>query len=176
MARSTATGVIIRDAVIGDMPAVCDLYNALIPTTTIAWTETEQTLAQREVWFERQQRRGFPVLVADEDDMVIGFTSYADFRGDGVWPGYRHTVEHTIHVSESAWGLGVGRALLRELEHRATSAGMHVMVAAIDGENTESIRFHERLGYAVVARMPEVGRKFDRWLELVLMQRILDAS
>jgi len=168
--------VIIRDAVLGDMPAVRDLYNALIPTTTVAWTETEQALAEREAWFERQQRRGFPVLVAERNATVIGFTSYADFRGGGVWPGYRHTVEHTIHVRESAWGLGVGRALLRELEERAKSAGVHVMVAAIDGANIESIRFHERLGYTIVARMPEVGRKFDRWLELVLMQRILDAS
>ena len=51
---------------------------------------------------------------------------------------------------------------------------MHVMVAAIDGDNVESIRFHERLGFSTVAVMPEVGRKFDRWLDLVLMQRVLD--
>jgi L-amino acid N-acyltransferase len=169
--------VVVRDATRSDMPAVCDLYNALIPTSTVAWTEVEQTLVEREAWFERQRRRGFPVLVAERADdagcEVIGFTAYADFRGDGVWPGYRHTVEHTIHVHESAWGRGVGRALLTELERRAVAAGVHVMVAAIDGANVESIRFHERLGYSIVARMPEVGRKFDRWLELVLMQRIL---
>ena len=177
--------VVVRDATSSDMAAVRDLYNALIPTSTVAWTEVEQTLAEREAWFERQQRRGFPVLVAERgraadrdeaDREVIGFTAYADFRGDGVWPGYRHTVEHTIHVHESAWGRGVGRALLTELERRALAGGVHVMVAAIDGANVESISFHERLGYSIVARMPEVGRKFDRWLELVLMQRILPTS
>ena len=58
---------------------------------------------------------------------------------------------------------------------RARTDGAHVMIAAVDGANAESIVFHERLGFEVVARMPEVGRKFDRWLELVLMQRIVDA-
>ena len=167
--------MIIRDATDGDMPAVCDLYNALITTTTVAWTETHQTLDQRLQWFEHQQARGHPVLVAELDGHVIGFAAYGDFRGSGKWPGYRHTVEHTIHVGERAWGAGIGRALLEALVERARAAGMHVMVAAIDGDNVESIRFHERLAFTTVATMPEVGRKFDRWLDLVLMQRILDA-
>jgi len=165
--------MIVRDAVFDDMPAIVEIYNALIGTTTVAWTETEQTLEQRVLWFRWTRERGLPVLVAEHDDNVIGFTAYGDFRGAGVWPGYRHTVEHTIHVRESSWGLGIGRTLLTELIERARAAGIHVMVGAIDGDNVESIRFHERLGFGVVARMPEVGRKFDRWLDLVLVQRIL---
>jgi phosphinothricin acetyltransferase len=165
--------LIIRDATNTDMQAVCDLYNALIPTTTVAWSETVQSLDQRLAWFTNQQRLGYPVLVAD-DDTVVGFTSYGGFRGGGKWPGYRFTVEHTIHVTESHWGAGVGRALLDALIERARTAGMHVMVGAIDGENIASIRFHERLGFTQVARMPQTGRKFGRWLDLVLVQRILD--
>jgi L-amino acid N-acyltransferase len=163
----------IRDAVDADMPALRDLYNALIPTTTVAWTDSLQTLRDRRAWFRRQQRGGYPVLVAEAARELVGFAAYGSFRGSGKWPGYRHTVEHTIHVREDVHGCGVGRALLEALIERARIADVHVMVAAIDADNTGSIAFHERLGFVTVARMPEVGRKFDRWLDLVLMQRIL---
>ncbi len=163
----------IRDAVAGDMPAVRDLYNATILTTTAAWTEQPQTLRARQTWFRHQQRDAYPVLVAETAGNVVGFTAYASFRGSGKWPGYRHTVEHTIHVDEDHWGRGIGRTLLEALVDRARDQDIHAMVAAIDSGNTESIAFHERLGFTTVARMPEVGRKFDRWLDLVLMQRII---
>ena len=99
--------MIVRDAAEADMAVVCDLYNALIRTTTGAWTETLQTLDERLAWFAGQQQRGHPVLVADDGNAVVGFTSYESFRGDGKWPGYRFTVEHTIHVTESHWGVGI---------------------------------------------------------------------
>jgi phosphinothricin acetyltransferase len=166
--------MIVRDATEADMAAVCDMYNALIPTTTVAWSESCQELDERVAWFANQQQRGCPVLVADDDGTVVGFASYGSFRGDGKWPGYRFTVEHTIHVTRSHWGTGVGRALLEALVERARDSGLHVMVGAIDGDNTSSIRFHERLGFTEVARLPQIGRKFDRWLDLVLVQRILN--
>ncbi len=155
------------------MPVLRDLYNVFIPTTTGAWTESLQTLRERRAWFRSQQRFGYPILVAEVAGTVVGFTAYGSFRGSGKWPGYRHTVEHTIHVHENYWRRGFGRSLLEALIERAHANGVHVMVAAVDGANTESIAFHERLGFTTVARMPEVGRKFDRWLELVLMQRII---
>jgi L-amino acid N-acyltransferase YncA len=166
--------VIIRDATDADMPVVRNIYNSTIPTTTGAWTESLQTLQQRRAWFRDQQRGHYPVLVADRDGTVVGFTAYESFRGSGKWPGYRYTVEHTIHVECSHWGSGIGRELLETLISRASGAGLHVMVAAVDSQNLDSIRFHERLGFIEVARMPQVGRKFDRWLDLVLMQRVLD--
>ena len=165
--------MIVRDATNADMQAIVSLYNALIPTTTVTWTETPQTLTERVDWFATQHRRSFPVLVADIEEQVVGFTSYGNFRGDGNWPGYRHTVEHTIHVAEPHWGSGVGRTLLERLIERASGAGLHVMVGGIDAANEASLRFHERLGFREVARMPQVGRKFDRWLDLVLVQLIL---
>ena len=167
--------MIIRDAKTPDIPAITGLYNALIPTTTVAWTEEIQTVDQRRVWFEKQVSEGFPVVVAEVNGVVIGFCAYGHFRGAGMWPGYSTTAEHTIHVSEAYWGTGVGRALLDELINRARSAGIHVLVGAIDGANTASIEFHARVGFVEVARMPQVGHKFGRWLDLVLMQRVLDA-
>jgi L-amino acid N-acyltransferase len=166
--------VIIRDATREDMPALRRIYNALVLTTTVAWTETEQTLEQREAWFELQCERSNPVLVADDGGTVVGFASYGSFRGDGKWLGYRYTVEHTIHVAEPYWGSGVGRTLLEALIERARSSGLHVMIGAIDSENSSSLRFHERLGFVEVGRMPQVGRKFNRWLDLVLVQLILN--
>ena len=167
--------MVIRDAKTPDIPAITGLYNALIPTTTVAWTEEIQTVDQRRVWFEKQVSERFPVVVAEVNGVVIGFCAYGHFRGAGMWPGYSTTAEHTIHVSEAYWGTGVGRALLDELINRARSAGIHVLVGAIDGANTASIEFHARVGFVEVARMPQVGHKFGRWLDLVLMQRVLDA-
>jgi phosphinothricin acetyltransferase len=173
MRQCVRVEVVVRDAKNADMPHCRDIYNARVHTTTHAWTQTPQTLGERRAWFRRQRRANYPVLVATLDDEVVGFAAYGSFRGAGKWPGYRHTVEHTIHVREAAWGRGIGRQLLEALIERAREDDIHVMVAAIDSSNTESIAFHERLGFGIVGRMPEVGRKFDAWLDHVLMQRIL---
>ena len=174
--REQGDAMIVRPASLADMQRVCDLYNALIPTSTIGWTEQLQTLPEREAWFRGQLEAGFPTIVADEHGKVIGFAAYSDFRGAGKWPGYRYTVEHTIHIDQRWWGRSVGRALLSALIDEAQASGVHVMIAAIDGDNQESVRFHERLGFTTTARLPEIGTKFGRWLDLVLMQRILDTG
>jgi phosphinothricin acetyltransferase len=114
------------------------------------------------------------VLVADSGGDVLGYAAYGDFRDSVARPGYRFVVEHSVHVARDHWGLGVGRALLEALIERACAAGIHVMVGAIDSSNVDSIAFHARLGFVETARMPEVGHKFGRWLDLVLMQRTLD--
>ena len=163
----------IRDATEADLPAIRELYNALIPTTTVAWTEQLESAEERAAWFAAQQRDGFPVLVAEDGGTVVGYGAYGWFRMDGRWPGYDRTVEHSIHVAESRWGTGVGRSIVEALVERARAAGLHVIVAAVDGDNAGSIAFHERLGFTQVARMPEVGHKFGRWLDLVLLQRTL---
>jgi phosphinothricin acetyltransferase len=163
----------IRPATAADAEAISALYNALIPTDTVAWTEEPETVEQRRAWLADQVLRGDPVLVADAGG-VVGFVSYGPFRDSAKWPGYRFTVEHTVHVREDHWGRGVGRLLMEQLIGQARAAGKHVMVGGIDGANVASIRFHERLGFAVVARMPQLGWKFDGWLDLVLVQRILD--
>src|SRR5688572_27976773 len=119
-------------------------------------------------------RRRVPVVVAETGDEVVGFSTYDHFRGEGKWPGYRSTAELSIHVRQDQWRLGIGRALIERLIERATTAGIHVLVAAIDGENVASIGFHARIGFVEVGRMPHTGQKFGRWLNLVLMQRILD--
>lgn len=169
------TTPVIRDAVEADLGAITELTNALIPTTTIEYTDTPHTVDGRREWYAARRARGFPVLVAEAGtDGVIGYASYGDFRDAVARPGYRGTVEHTVHVAGSWWGGGVGRVLMTELIGRARAQHLHVMVGAIDAENAGSIRFHERLGFVEVARMPQVGQKFGRWLDLVFVQLLLD--
>lgn len=76
---------------------------------------------------------------------VVGFASFGPFRDTQNWPGYRLPIAHTIHVRQDCWGAGVGRQLLLAVIDRAVAMGMHVMVAAVDGDNEPSIRFHKRV-------------------------------
>lgn len=167
--------VTLRDATEQDLPAVTAIYNSTVDDTTTAWTDTPDTLEQRRAWFADRQAAGDPVIVAvdDEGDAVIGFTAWSWFRGEGHWPGYRNTREHSIHVAADHQGQGLGRLLIEALVDRAREAGVHVLVAGVDSATEGSLQFHQRMGFVEVARMPEVGRKFDRWLDLVLLQRII---
>ena len=163
----------IRPATEADLPAINDIYNALIPTTTTAWTERLVSPEERAEWWATRQERGDAVYVADDDGVVAGFVSYGPFRDERRWEGYRFTVEHTIHVAESHWGRGLGRLLVdAEVEH-ARRDGKHVIVAGVDAESVHSIRFHEACGFVEVARMPELGWKLGRRLDLVLLQRFV---
>ena len=158
-----------------DLAAVAEIFNALLDTTTYEWSNIRHTTAERAEWFAAHRAAGRPALVAEDAGEVVGCASYGDFRDTTRWPGYRPTVEHSIHVRQDYWGHGIGRLLVEALVARARAEGRHVMVAGIDASNVDSIRFHERLGFFEVARMPELGEKFGRRLDLVLMQRMLDA-
>src|SRR5271166_4873333 len=138
----------IRDATEDDLPRIVAITNDAILRTTANWNYGPVTLEQRRAFLLGRQQRGFPVLVAEVDGAVTGFASYGD------------SVAH---------GRGIGKALLGELIDRAGRAGLHVMIGAIDAGNAVSIALHRRFGFVETGRMPEVGRKFDRWLDLVLM-------
>jgi L-amino acid N-acyltransferase YncA len=169
-------GPIVRDAEAGDVEAITAIQNAFIGSAAIEWTDAEYSVDERRAWLDSQRAAGYPVLVAVANGEVVGWASFGEFRDTRRWPGYRFTVEHTIHVRHDQWGRGVGRQLIDVLVERATALGFHVMVAAVDGENAASLTFHERVGFVEVARMPQVGTKFGRWLDLVLLQRVLDGA
>ncbi len=162
--------MVVRPAGPDDDEAVLGLRNALIATTAVEWTSTPHTMEGHRGW-----RAKHPVvLVAEVDGEVVGFAAYGDFRDSVERPGYRFCVENSVHVREGFWGTGVGRRLMEALIEAARAAGMHVMVAAVDGANEGSIRFHERLGFERVGHLRQVGAKFGRWLDLVLLQCDLD--
>ncbi|AOO83652.1 GNAT family N-acetyltransferase [Bosea vaviloviae] len=160
----------IRPALAADLPAILAIYNAVIATSTAVYTETPATLADRQAWFAARTEQDYPVLVADEGGEAVGYASFGDFRA---WPGYRHTVEHSVHIRADRQGGGLGKELVSALFPYAAKLDKHVMIAGIDAANEASLRMHERLGFSQAGRFNEVGRKFDRWLDLVFLQRFL---
>jgi L-amino acid N-acyltransferase YncA len=160
----------IRDATEVDLPRILEIANHAILHTTTVWIVAPTTLEARLAWLRERTARGFPVLVAEQDAVVLGFASYGDFRP---WEGYLHTVEHSVFVHPEAQGRGVGRALLTTLLAHAEAGGRHVMVGAIETGNTASIALHKWAGFEEAGVLRQVGRKFDRWLDLLFMQKIL---
>jgi len=162
---------IVRGARAEDLPGITSIYNEVIEHTTAVYLLEPTSVAERRAWFEARAAAGCPVLVAVGADGVLGFASFGAFRA---MPGYDATVEHSVHVRADCRGRGVGTRLLRELLPLARAAGKHVMVAAIDADNDGSLRLHDRLGFERVGQLHEVGRKFGRWLDVVLVQRVVD--
>lgn len=161
----------IRDAVESDLSGLLAIYNDVIATSTAIYSYERVTLEDRTQWWRARVATGYPVLVATNDSGVLGFSTFGDFR---TWPGYRFTVEHSVHVRTDCRGQGVGRELVKALFPRATALGKHVMIAGVDAANEASIRFHERLGFQKSGHLREVGHKFDRWLDLVFLQRWIE--
>ncbi|BBT14654.1 GNAT family N-acetyltransferase [Metapseudomonas otitidis] len=165
---------VIHDARDADLPGILAIYNDAVAHTTAIWNETQVDLANRQAWLAERRAAGFPVLAAvSPAGDVLGYATYGTWRSI---EGFRHTVEHSVYVREGLRGQGIGRHLLETLVHRAQEAGLHVMVAAIETQNSASIHLHQRLGFVVTGQMPQVGRKFGRWLDLTFMQRQLDET
>jgi L-amino acid N-acyltransferase YncA len=161
---------VIRDAAEADLPAILDIYNEVLLTTTSIYSEVPHTLAMREAWFRERKSAGFPVIVAEQDGMIVGFAAYGHFR---VWPCYRFTAEHSVYVHRDKRGQGISKLLLAEIIGLAKSAGLHALIAGVDSENGVSLLLHRKFGFEQVARFKEVGFKFGRWLDLIFLELLL---
>ncbi len=154
----------IRAATALDAPQIASIWNDAIRNTTITFNPVDKSVD------EVADLTAQKCLIWDEDGQILGFARYFQFRGG---EGYRFTVEHTIMLADSAQGKGVGSQLITALCAHAKAAGMHTMFAGCSGENPGAVAFHAKLGFAEVATLPEVGFKFGRWIDLVLMQKTL---
>jgi L-amino acid N-acyltransferase len=163
----------ITDAVESDIAAITAIYNDVILTSTAIFNDATVSVEDRVAWWKARVAQGYPVLVARDEHGVAGFASFGDFRP---WPGYRFTVEGSIHIDASARRKGVGAALLEVMIARARAAGKHVLVAGVDSANVASLQFLERSGFERVGHLREVGNKFGRFLDLVFLQYMLEAS
>lgn len=159
--------MIIRSAREEDAEAICAIINQVIRDTVITFTTVERT---PDAIHQSISAAPGTFLVAEEAGETLGLAYTAPFRNG---PGYAHTAEHTVYLTEAAQGRGTGRALMQALEAAAQQAGIHVLVAGISGANPRAIAFHAAMGFSETARMPEVGHKHGQWLDLVLMQKIL---
>jgi len=160
----------VRAAGEADLPGILAIYNHAVAHTTAIWNDAIVDLENRRQWWRGRVEAGLPVLVAVERGEVLGYACYGPFRA---FDGYRQTVEHSVYVAEGARRRGVATALIEALEAEARRVGMHVMIGGIAADNAASLRLHEKLGFVETGRLPQVGWKFGRWLDLVFMQKAL---
>ena len=158
--------MILRDATAADAEAIAAIWNREIRDGVSTFNTIEKELGAIKAAIATEA----DFLVAEDAGAAVGFATFGPFRGG---PGYARTMEHTIYLAEAARSQGVGRALMAKLEVEARARGVHVLVAGVGGENGGGIAFHKAMGFVEVARMPQVGRKFGRWMDLVLLQKLL---
>lgn len=152
--------------------AILDILNDAIVTSTALYDYQPRTLASMQAWFATKIKGNFPVLgIENEAGTLMAFGSFGAFRA---FPAYKYTVEHSVYVHPEYRGAGLGLAVMQALIAAARQQGVHAMIGAVDATNAGSIALHERLGFAHVGTLPQVGFKFGRWLDLALYQLLLE--
>lgn len=161
----------IRSNQTEDTQAILDIINYNILHSTALYDYAIRNYEQQKAILDDKINKGFPVIVAELNGIVIGFGMYSEFR---FREAYKFTVEHSVYVSENHIGKGIGKIVLSELILLAKAQGLHTMIGVIDSENQASIAFHEQFGFETVGIIKESGFKFNRWLDSVFMQLILE--
>jgi len=160
----------IKIANINHLPGIQAIMNYNILHSTALYDYDAKTEAEISQWFADKKNGNWPVIVAEENGIVMGYATYGTFRFKA---GFNPTVEHSVYVSEAAHGKGIGRLLLAHLIEIARNEGYHCMVGCIDASNAGSIAFHKKFGFTDAGILKEVAYKFDRWLDLQFMQLLL---
>nr|WP_325249188.1 GNAT family N-acetyltransferase [Amylibacter sp.] len=160
----------IRPATPADAAHICAIWNPIIRDTLITFTTDEKTPDMIVQMLKNHSENRWPFLVADLDQTILGFACYGPFRAG---PGYAQTMEHSINLAPQARGHGTGTALMQALEAHARTAQIHALIAGVSAANPAAIAFHIQRGFTRIATLPQVGRKFDQWLDLVLLQKLL---
>ena len=159
----------LRPAMPADLPQVLAIYAAEVRHGTASFELEPPDLVELTRRHGRVAQLSLPWLVAESPDGIGGFAYATSYRDR---PAYRFTVEDSVYVADWARGRGLGRALLEAVIAAARASGARQMVAVIgDSANHSSIGLHRACGFAEVGVLRDVGRKFDRWLDTVLMQR-----
>ena len=154
-----------------DTQAILDIINYNILNSTALYDYNIRSYEQQKALLDDKITKNFPVIVAELDEKVVGFGMYGEFR---FREAYKFTVEHSVYVNEEFHGKGIGKLLLQELKKKKKKQKLHTMIAVIDAENQGSVAFHEQFGFKTVGVIKESGYKFDRWLDSVFMQLILE--
>lgn len=160
----------IRKATAADLQSILDIYNDIIQNTTAVFHYDLQTLQMRKEWFAQKQKEGFPVFVAEENNEIVGFSTFGQFRA---WQAYQYTVENSVYVKAGQRGKGIAKLLMQPLIDTARAMNLHTMIAGITADNEASIALHKQFGFVETTCLKEVGYKFDKWLDLIFMQLML---
>ncbi|TVQ53695.1 MAG: N-acetyltransferase family protein [Rhodobacteraceae bacterium] len=160
----------IRDAVATDSPAIARLVNDEIATATSTWATSAREPDEMAALLEARAAAGYPTLVGEREGVFAGYAALAPFRPQ---EGFAPTAEVSVYVEPRLRGAGTGMALLSAVARRARAESFAVLVACVGADNERSLRLHARAGFTEAGRLPAVGRKFGRWLDLVLLIRRL---
>ncbi|MCO6149130.1 GNAT family N-acetyltransferase [Flavobacterium sp. NRK1] len=163
--------ITLRSATENDLAGILTIVNYNILHSTAVYDYNPKSTEYIQQWFTEKKQDNWPVIVADIKGNIAGYGTYGTFRTKD---GYKYTVEHSVYVSEEYHGKGIGKILLADLIAIATKNGVHCMIAGIDAENKGSIEFHKKFGFRETGLLKEVGFKFNRWLDVVFMQLILE--
>jgi len=159
-----------RLATLDDAESIRTIYNREVVGSTVTFDLVPRTPEDQMAWMD-EHSGAHPVVVAvDDDGRVAGFASISPYRPR---PAYRTTVENSVYVDPGFQGQGVGRGLLSELLVLAEAHGFHAVIARIVGHHEASIGLHAACGFEQIGRERQVGRKFGKWLDVVVMQRLL---
>ena len=160
----------IRPYQIDDTQAILEIINYNILNATALYDYKPRSLENQVAIFNDKLEKGFPVIVATENEVVVGFGYYSEFR---FREAYKFTVEHSVYAHPNHIGKGIGKHLLQELIRLAKAQELHTMIGVIDSENQSSIDFHKKFGFEIVGTIKDSGFKFDRWLHSVFVQKML---
>ncbi len=153
-----------------DCSSILEIVNYNINHTTNIYEYLPRTLEEQIQQLEDKLKKGFPILVSEINNEVVGFGYYSEFR---TRPAYQFTIEHSVYVSNQYHNKGIGKILLSELIQLAKKQNKNTMIAVIDSENQNSVVFHQKAGFKTVGIIEQSGYKFDRWLNSVIMQLLL---
>jgi len=160
----------IRPYQIDDAPGVLEIINYNILNSTALYDYEPRTLENQISILDEKLSKGFPIIVATENEMVVGFGYYSEFR---FREAYKFTVEHSVYAHPNNLEKGIGKLILENLIHLAKVQKLHTMIGVIDAENKGSIEFHKKFGFEIAGTIKESGYKFNRWLHSVFMQKML---
>lgn len=161
--------MLLRTAEVGDAEAIRAIYNLEVETSTVTFDLVPRGPEDQRRWLA-DRSGAHAVVVAEDAGVVVGYGALSPWRDR---PAYSTSVEDSVYVHRDHHGRGIGRALLTELVDRAAAHGFHAVFARIVRGHETSIGLHAALGFEVVGHEREVGRKFGRWLDVIVMERLL---
>ncbi len=167
---NTLPAVTLRAAILSDAEAIAEIYNREVLNSTVTFDLVPRSLEAQRAWIVDHQGAYPAIVAASETGEVIGFASLSPYRDR---PAYATTAEDSVYVHHAHRGQGVGRKLLSGLVSRASQHGFHSIIARVVGGHEASIGLHQSLGFQIVGVEREVGRKFGKWLDVVILQLLL---
>lgn len=166
----SAAGIVLRQATVADAPAIAAIYNHEVDNTTATFDLVPRTLAEQEAWITARSGAFSAIVAVNPEGEVLGFGALSPYKERAA---YRTSVEDSVYVDRSLARRGIGRLILEHLLDVARDSGFHAVFARIEASGAASRALHEACGFRLVGVEVEVGRKFNRWLDVALMQCLL---